>query len=148
MAALTRGHVAGPSGLGSSAMMLPGRCQPLHRSRRRLSCPRAPAERNKSLHEAPRGASEGTSEWTHAGGIPRAGPPPRVQHGEARDGGSATERPAIVAVVRRLGQTRNLPQDVKEKQMNITAQSTHIAAETDLNLPLFSEDTSGQPTPP
>ena len=32
--------------------------------------------------------------------------------------------------------------------MNITAQSTHIAAETDLNLPLFSEDTSGQPTPP
>ena len=71
-----------------------------------------------------------------------------VQHGEARDGGSATERPAIVAAVRRLGQTRNLPQDVKEKQMNITAQSTHIAAETDLNLPLFSEDTSGQPTPP
>jgi hypothetical protein len=28
VAALTRGHVAGQSGLGSSAMMLPGRCRP------------------------------------------------------------------------------------------------------------------------
>ena len=32
--------------------------------------------------------------------------------------------------------------------MNITAQGTHVAAETDLNLPLFPEDTSGQPTSP
>ena len=31
VAALTRGHVAGPSGLGSSAMMLPGRCRPWSR---------------------------------------------------------------------------------------------------------------------
>ena len=32
--------------------------------------------------------------------------------------------------------------------MNITAQGPHVAAETDLNLPLFPEDTSGQPTTP
>ena len=32
--------------------------------------------------------------------------------------------------------------------MNITAQGTHVAAETDLNLPLFPEETSGQPTSP
>jgi hypothetical protein len=32
--------------------------------------------------------------------------------------------------------------------MKLTAQGTHVAAETDLNLPLFPEETSGQPTPP
>jgi len=32
--------------------------------------------------------------------------------------------------------------------MKITAQGTHLAAETDLNLPLFPEETSVQPTPP
>ena len=32
--------------------------------------------------------------------------------------------------------------------MKLTAQGTHVAAETDLNLPLFPEDTSGQPTSP
>lgn len=32
--------------------------------------------------------------------------------------------------------------------MTITAQGTHVAAEINLNLPLFPEDTSGQPTPP
>lgn len=32
--------------------------------------------------------------------------------------------------------------------MKITTQGTHVAAETDLNLPLFPEETSGQPTPP
>ena len=32
--------------------------------------------------------------------------------------------------------------------MNITAQGTHVAAAIDLNLPLFPEETSGQPMPP
>lgn len=32
--------------------------------------------------------------------------------------------------------------------MTITAQGPHVAAATALNLPLFPEDTSGQPTPP
>lgn len=32
--------------------------------------------------------------------------------------------------------------------MKITTRGAHVAAETDLNLPLFPEETSGQPTPP
>ena len=32
--------------------------------------------------------------------------------------------------------------------MKITARGTHVAAETDLNLPLFPEETSVQPAPP
>ena len=144
MAALTRGHVAGQSGLGSSAMMLPGRCRPWSREAdvgcrflaHRLTGKRA----SMRHHEAPQ--TEQANGRTRVG-YHELGPPPRLQHGEASDGGSATERPAIVAEVLRLGKTRNPHQDVKERQMNITAQGTHVAAETDLNLPLFPEEHVG-----
>jgi hypothetical protein len=54
VAALTRGHVAGPSGLGSSAMILPGRCRPWSRETDvgcRVLAPRLTGKRASMRHD-------------------------------------------------------------------------------------------------
>jgi len=128
------GTCGGPSGLGSSAMILPGAADPEAGKQTWLSCPRAPADREKNIHEAQRGASEGTGQRTHAGGYHELDHRPAFNMARpvtAPLPPNAWDRGRGASAREDTESTIGCQGEADEHH----GQGTHVAAETDLNRP-------------